>query len=175
MKTKQTIIVFLVTLAPTLFAAESTNRLRFPLTGFSIAPLEVSPGEITCQALTMGLPATTNFAGNVNVQIQPYSGTIEEYITLTLKQFRDANVKLIEQKRTGRLGLAFEYIGEFEGQTLHWYARAEKGVRHVYLATATAAEQDWPRQATQLKACVDSLRCESGLSGGGPNPTPPPR
>jgi len=175
MKGKQAVILFLVSFPLLLSAAESTNRLRFPLSGFSIAPLEVAPGQITCQPLTMSLPATSNFAGNVNVQIQPYSGTIDEYMTLTLKQFKDAGIKLIEQKKAGRLGVVFEYSGELQGQSLHWYARAEKAARYVYLATATAAEQDWPKQASQLKNCVDSFRCESGRAVAGPNAPSPAR
>jgi len=162
MKTRQTIILLLVTLAFSLPAADSTNRLYFPVSGFSIAPLEASPGEKTSQALMMFLPASGDFAGNVNVQIQPYSGTIEEYTTLTLKQFKDAGMKLIAQKKAGTSGVLFEYSGELQGRALHWYSRAEKRAGHVYLATATAAEEDWPRQGTQLKTCVDSLRCEPG-------------
>jgi hypothetical protein len=124
--------------------------------------LEVRPGETTCQALAMFLPASANFAANVNVQIQPYSGTIDQYLTLTINQFKDAGVKLIEQKKVGKSGIVVEYSGQLQGQSLHWYARAEKAGGHVYLATATTAEQDWARQGAQLKACVDSLRCESG-------------
>jgi hypothetical protein len=172
MKMKQPIILLLVTLALSLPAADLTNRLYFAASGFSIAPLEVSPGEKTGQALMMFLPANNNFAGNVNVQIQPYSGTIEEYTALTLKQFKDAGVKVIAQKKAGTSGVVFEYSGELQGRTLHWYARAEKAVGHVYLATATAAEQEWPKQGSQLKASVDSLRCEPGSAA---NAAPPHR
>jgi hypothetical protein len=172
MKMKQPIILSLVTLALSLPAADLTNRLYFPVSGFSIAPLEVSLGEKTRQALMMFLPANDKFAGNVNVQIQPYSGTIEEYTGLTLKQFKDAGVKVIAQKKAGTSGVVFEYSGELQGQTLHWYARAEKAVDHIYLATATAAEQEWAKQGGQLKACVDSLRCEPG---GAANAAPPHR
>ena len=114
MKAKQTVILFLATLALSLSAADSTNRLSFPVAGFSITPLEVPPGKTICQPLIMSLPATGNFAGNVNVQIQPYSGTIAEYTTLTLKQFKDAGVKVIEQKKAGTAGVVFEYSGELQ-------------------------------------------------------------
>jgi len=77
MKTKQAVVLFLTTLTVSLPGADSTVRLRFPVTGFSIAPLEVAPGDKPSEALIMFLPANGNFAGNVNVQIQPYSGTIE--------------------------------------------------------------------------------------------------
>ena len=99
MNKRPTTILFLVTLAFSLPAAESTNKLHFPVSGFSIAPLEVSPGDKTGQALMMFLPVAGNFSANVNVQIQPYTGTIEEYTTLTLKQFKDAGIKLVAQKK----------------------------------------------------------------------------
>lgn len=175
MKTKSIAILFLMTLALSLPAVDSTNRLYFPVTGFSIAPLETPPGEHTCQALMMFLPATGNFAGNVNVQVQPYRGTFEEYTTLTLNQFKDAGVKLIAQKKAGNSGVVMEYTGVMQGRALHWYARAEKAGDHVYLATATATEQDWARQGPQLKTCVDSLRCESREPVAAPNAALPHR
>lgn len=161
MKSKQTVILLLTMLGLSLSAAESTNRLSFPVAGFSIAPLEVPPAKNIWQPLAMALPATGNFAGNVNVQIHPYGGTIEEYTALSLKQFKDAGVHVIEQKKAGSSGVTFEYSGELQGRLIHFYARAEKGADHVYLATAATTEQEWPRQRAQLKTCVDSLRCEN--------------
>src|SRR5437016_8997831 len=107
-------------------ASESTNRLKFPAAGFSIAPLDSPPGNATYQALLMCLPPTENFAGNVNVQIQPYNGTLDEYMTLTSSQFKSAGLKVVEQKRLAKSVAAFEYYGEMQGKSLHWYARAEK-------------------------------------------------
>jgi hypothetical protein len=168
---KTIVTLFLAMLALPLQAADSTNRLHFPVSGFSIAPLEVPPGTITRQALMMYLPPNGNFAANVNVQVQPYSGTIEDYMALTQKQFKDVGVKVIEQKKIGKSVVACEYNGELQGQSVHWYARAEKSGGHVYLATASAAEQHWAAQGAQLKACVDSLRCD----GGPPDAAPPQR
>jgi len=173
MKMRHFPFLFLAMLAPSLLAADSSNRLHFPLAGFSITPLDLPPGEVARQALMMFLPANGNFAGNVNVQVQPYSGTIEEYASLTRKQFKDAGVTVIEQKKFGKSGLIFEYTGELQGKPLHWYARAEKSGGHVYLATATAAAQDWAKQGAQLKACVDTLRCETGEQIATPKAAPP--
>jgi hypothetical protein len=71
--------------------------------------------------------------------------------------------------------VTFEYSGPLQGRSLHWYARAEKSGGRVYLATATAAEQQWAKQGAQLKACVDSLRCETGEQVVAPNAAPPHR
>ena len=128
-----------------------------------------------CVLLVMFLPATVDFAGSVNVQIQPYTGTIEEYTTLTLKQFKNAGLKIIEQKKAGKSGVVFEYNGKLQGRSLHWYARAEKSGGQVYLATATATEEEWAGQGGKLKSCVDSLRCESNESVAAPSASPPHR
>jgi hypothetical protein len=164
MTTKQTLVLFTAMLPLCLSAAESTNRLRFPVGGFSIAALEASPGSTAHMPLAMSLPSSGNFSANANVQIQPYEGTIEEYAALTLKQFKDHDLKVMEQKKVGKFGIIFQYSGELQGRPLRWYARAEKSGNHVYLVTATAAEEQWAEQASQLKACVDSFQAEKAGS-----------
>ncbi len=143
--------------------AESTNRLLFPAAGFTIAPLDAPPGESIQQPLMMFLPASDGFAANVNVQIQPYTGSIEEYVALTLGQFKSAGVKLLQQKTPAKSVVVFEYSGDMQGRALHWYARAEKSGGSVYLVTATTTGAQWGKEAARLKSFVDSFRCESGL------------
>src|SRR3954466_9566891 len=148
MKTKLfclSLSVFLSVLAP---PGQSTNRLNFPAAGFSIAPLEVAPGQSPQQALIMFLPVTDGFAANVAVQIQPYTGTMEEYVALTFKQFKTVHVKVLEQKTPTKSVATFEYAGEMQGgRSLHWYARAEKSGDSVYLVTATATPSQWNKEA----------------------------
>jgi hypothetical protein len=143
-------------------AGESTNRLHFPAAGFTIAPLDAPPGESPQQALAMFLPASDGFAANVNVQIQPYTGTIEGYITLTSQQFKSAGIKVLQEKTLTKSVALFEYTGKAQGQPLHWYARAEKSGDAVFLVTATATPQQWSKESARLKACVDSFRCGDG-------------
>ena len=148
-------------LLATLQAADSGQRLHFPAAGFSIAPLDAPVDQATRQAVVMLLPAIEGFSANVNVQIQPYSGSLEEYRALTQKQFKEAAVKVIVEKKLGKSVVIYEYSGEIRGQLVHCYARAVKSGEHVYLATATAAEAQWPKQSARLKACVDSFRCDA--------------
>ena len=168
MKTRLIVTLFLLTLALSLSAQDATNRLRFPATGFSIAPLEASPGDEARKALMMFLPASENFAANVNVLIQPYSGTIEEYTKVTLDAYKANGMKVLQQKEISRSVVVFEVTGEMDGRTLHWYSRAEKVAGRIYLATGTAREEDWPRQGAPIKNCVDSLRCEKTEPGSAP-------
>ena len=148
--------------------AESTNRLHFPATGFSIAPLEAPTEKSPQQVLMMFLPVSDGFAPNVNVQVQPYTGTIDDYLSLSLKQCESAGFKLSLQKTTGKSAAVFEYTGDFQGRQLHWYARAEKSGSKVYLVTATATDEQWNKVASKLKVCVDSLRPDGNEQGDRP-------
>jgi len=155
-------VLALATFVLSATASDSTNRLNFAAAGFSIAPLESSPGSTPYQALMMMLPVTDNFAANVNVQIQPYPGTLDEYTTLTLQQFKDAEMKVIQQKRLSKSVQLFEYSGEMQGKSLHWYARAEKFGDKVYLATATSTADQWRKEGPKLRDCIDSFRSNGG-------------
>jgi hypothetical protein len=163
--TKKLFVLFsIVMLTATTGNAESTNLLCFPAAGFTIAALDAPPGDSTQQALMMFLPVNDGFAANVNVQIQPYAGTMEEYVALTLDQFKSAGIKVLQQKKAAKSVVVFEYSGEMQGRELRWYARAEKSGGSVYLVTATATGLQWKKEAARLKSCVDSFRCGSGDS-----------
>lgn len=163
----------MVTLSPDMTAA--TNRLQFPVAGFSIAPLDSPPGESPQQVLMMWLPQSEGFAPNVNVQIQPYTGSMEDYVALTLEQIKAVGAKVLQQKTQSKSVAVIEYTLDLQGRQLHCYARAEKTGDKVYLTTATTTPQRWGKEATRLKTCVDSFRCESGGVGSPPAATPPPR
>jgi hypothetical protein len=164
--------VLLVALASN---GQTTNHLHFPKAGFSIAPLEAPPGQSPQQALMMFLPVTESFAPNVNVQIQPCLGTMDEYIALSLEQFKSQGLKVAQQKALGKSAVVFEYTGEMRSRQLHWYSRAEKSGGTVYVVTATATDQQWSTLASRLKTCVDSFRCDNGEPGTAPNAVVPSR
>lgn len=125
--------------------------------GFSINALEIGEtGDSTVPVLTLMLPATERFAPNVNVQIQPFDGTLDEYADLSRAQFAEAKAKVIFYKRSGD-ALVGEYAADLQGRKLHFYARTLQSGDRIYLATATATETQWPSVGAKLKACVDSL------------------
>ena len=175
MTKKLLIVLSFAVLATSTSFAESTNRLHFPQAGFTIAPLESPPGGSPQQALMMFLPATDGFAANVNVQIQPYVGAMDEYVSLSAQQFKSAGFKVLQQKTSGKSVAIFEYTGKTQGHELHWYARAEKSGDNVYLVTATATAEQWDKEAARLRACVDSFRCESGGQTAPPKAASPHR
>lgn len=136
----------------------SAEQLHFKAAGFSIKGLEAKPAGVTYQTLMMFLPGADGFSPNVNVQIQPFTGTIRQYTALSRKQFADAKFKVLKEVRQGKSAAVLEYTGEFNGRKLHWYARAIANGKSVFLATATASATQWKSVASQLKSCVDSFK-----------------
>lgn len=108
----------------------------------------------------MMLPPIDGFSGNANVQIQPFAGTLAEYVGLSQDQFKTMKLTVLAQRTLNRSVAIFEYSGQLQGRSLHWYSRAELFEGKIYLATATALETQWTQESTRLKACIDSLRCE---------------
>lgn len=109
------------------------------------------------QVVMLLLPASNGFAPNVNVQIQPFSGTIDAYMKVSHDEFKAMGISVLNEKRTGKDSVSFEYSGPMNGRTLHWYARAVRVPQKVYLVTATAAEEQWAASASDLKECVNSF------------------
>jgi hypothetical protein len=157
---KWTALLLFVLLALPGFAADLPgDRLQFKGNGFSIAPLEGRSDASFC-ALMMFLPASGQFAPNVNVQIQPHAGTIQEFADISRSQFKSAGFVVSDEKSTPS-SFTWEYSGAQQGRKLRFYARAEAGPGKVYLVTATATESQWESIGAQLKACVDSFRREA--------------
>lgn len=135
---------------------QSTRVLHFPSAGFAIVPLDSAPGDTMVQPLIMCLPAREGFAANVNVQIQPYKGSLEDYSSLTVAQLKTSGLTLLQYKAAGKSAATYEYSGTMQGRILHYYQRAEKTGGSVYLTTATAPDDQWADLGPRLKACVDS-------------------
>ena len=104
-----------------------------------------------------------------------YDGSMDDYLALSLQQFKSAGARVLQQKRLGTSAAVFEYTGEMQGRLLHMYARAQKSVGKVYLVTGTAADEQWSTVASRLRTCVDSFRCDSGEERASPNATASPR
>lgn len=157
-------------------AADSSNRLSFPLSEFSITPLEAAPGQTPWTPLIMSLPPVDGFSANVNVQVQPFAGTLDEYAALSQRQFSAAGCKVLSNTRQAQTVVIFEYTGKVKDRSLHWYARAVQASGRIYLVTATSAAAHWDKEAPRLKACVDSFRLsEIGEQGAAPDAAQPRR
>jgi hypothetical protein len=137
-------------------ALEDPARLEFKTHGFSIEALEET-SEVTVQALVMTLPPTDGFAANINVQVQPYTGTLEEYMALSTTQLKQVNFKELKTETKGGRCM-MEYTGTTQGRALHFYSVAKKRGNKIVLVTATATQAQWPKVSQKLLRCADSLK-----------------
>lgn len=141
--------------------AQTARPLHFSSAGFSITPLDSPPGDAMIEPLIMCLPAREGFAANVNIQIQPYKGKLDDYSSLTVAQLKGGGLTLLQYKTAGKTAAIYEYSGTTQGRVLHYYQRAEKSGDNVYLTTATAPDDQWADLGPRLKACVDSCRADA--------------
>ncbi|MDR2192152.1 MAG: photosystem II reaction center PsbP family protein [Endomicrobium sp.] len=155
-------ILFAILLSAVLvlpvFAQE---KIVFEEYGFSIEKLTASEKEIpdVFQTLIMFLPAESNFAPNVNVQIQKYQGTIADYVKLSLEQFKTYNMKIVKQEQNDKEQTAiFEYTMQTGGLYLHFYSKALSSKGKVYLVTGTTTVAQWIKVGGAIKKNVDSFQ-----------------
>ena len=103
---KRVMLALLVCLCTSAcLGAATLGQLTFTASGFSIRPLE------GWETLTMLLPASDGFAPNVNVQIQPYPGTLDSYIALSKGQLKQMGFQAVREARRGKSGWVVEYTG----------------------------------------------------------------
>ena len=133
------------------------DNLVFQETGFEISPLQAPPHIGGSQPLTMLLPSEHGFSANVNVQIQAFEGSLQEYQTLSELQFKQMNIEVLSAEIQDGI-LQYEYKGFYEQKDLHWYAKAVKSGPYVYLATATSLEKNWQQNRFELQQAVDSFK-----------------
>lgn len=137
-----------------LFAGETTYQSE--QYGFSIKPPVVKQWEGSGMVATFLLPPKDGFSDNVNVMIQEYPNSLQEYDKVTRASFGANGMKLITGKLENGV-LTYEYSGKYQGRPLHWYSRATKKDDKIYLVTATCAEERWETNKTQLMNAADSF------------------
>jgi hypothetical protein len=131
--------------------------LNFAEHGFSLEPPVGHDYAQLQQVVSLGLPPSDGFSPNVNVQVQPFKGTIEEYVKISNGEFKANSIKLVSEKHDAHM-VQMEYTGQLLGRPLHWYSRAFVGKNGMILVTATATESQWPVVGAALRQSVDSLR-----------------
>jgi hypothetical protein len=159
MKNRTRVITAAAFLLLATFSPARAATIDLPLYGFQIDALDATPStSAPTTVLEMFLPATESFAPNINVQIQPYSGTIKDYVTLSKSQFEQMKWKIVSEQQTGDSEWDVEYTGSYQGNDLHFYARAMSTNGKIYIATATAKESQWPTISDALRKHVDSFK-----------------
>ncbi len=133
------------------------NTLDFPEAGFSIDNIDAAPTLAGSQPLHMFLPPVNGFSANINVQIQPYPGSMKQYIELSQSQFKQMGLSVISSKEQDET-MVLEYSGFMQGMNLHFYAKAVKKGSFVYLVTATDSKENWNDNKSQLISAVNSFK-----------------
>jgi hypothetical protein len=151
------VVVTLLLVAVQAQADSAKQPLKFAEHGFSIEPPSGhDPGQVQ-QVVSLALPASAGFSPNVNVQVQPFKGSMEDYLRISNEQFKAAGIKVVQEKHDAKTAV-LEYTGRMQGHNLHWYARGALAHNGLILATATADESQWASVAATLRQSVDSLR-----------------
>ena len=137
--------------------ADGKSTLAFGEHGFAIEPPVGHDRAQMQQVVTMSMPASDGFAPNVNVQVQPFTGTMAEYLEVSKQQFKAGGITLLAEKHDAEHA-TIEYKGKMQGAPLHWYARAFLAKNGLVLATATALESQWAAVNAALRKSVDSVK-----------------
>jgi hypothetical protein len=137
------------------------SRLHFPQIGFSIAPLKVDAKGVTFTAVELFTPPSGNFAANVNVQVQAYADSMDNYIALSKQQLDQMKLQVIKFDKPAPDTCVFEYNGQMGEQKVHFYGKGILKSGTVFLATATTTEDQWASVSDNFKACVESLQLDA--------------
>jgi len=138
----------------------SPERVHFKPAGLSIQLLEQHSGNAPRTVVTMAMVSSHRYVPNVQVQIQPFTETLADYIALSKLQMKMGKRTILGTKRIGKTGFILESSGLVGNLNVHLYQRAELRGRVAYLVTAGATELEWPHVAAKLKECVHSFRVE---------------
>ncbi|MGX5913830.1 hypothetical protein ACR0ST_03765 [Aliidiomarina sp. Khilg15.8] len=114
------------------------------------------PDDTGGQVFQYFMPASNGFAANVNLQIQPYEGSLEEYEALSIAQFEQLELEVVQTDRSDG-ELMFEYRGDMQGTEMHWYARVIQHDGLFYVVTATALAERWDEERDELTRSVQSF------------------
>lgn len=133
------IYMLFIVIQISLASFSQDGNVRFQNLGFSIQSLEPKLKDMNESqlALQMFLPTSEEFAPNINVIVQKYQGSIQEYKKLSDDQFSELKVNMIKSEIINEI-IYFEYTTDkFGTKEVHVYSKAYIIDDSVYLATGT--------------------------------------
>lgn len=148
-------------LIPASLLADDPPRLVFPNAGYSIEGLDDELPDQPFQSVILFAPATQGFAPNVNVRVQPFAGTVDEYVAANLKDLEKNDLELIGEPKVEENVVILEFQGSLQGRDLRFYSRSLLNDGRVVLVTATATKEQWETAGPKLRKCADSLKREA--------------
>jgi hypothetical protein len=155
------ISILVVAVASASLAGEQKNVFVSEDLGISIEVPISKESEASVQQVAMFfLPSSDGFTANVNIQKQRYSESMEAYDKLSTNQFTNFNWTVLN-RRLKNDEVVYEYKGDMQGKTLHWYARAIRRAQYIYLVTATCLDSRWQKQKIELMKSIDSFKIKN--------------
>ena len=153
-------IVFFI--AAVCYAQSEVEPLRFSAEGFSIKALPSGDSSASAQRAVCAffLPVSGGFAPNINILIQPPL-PIEEFAKISKQQFDMFGFKVIKDAVVPPNEWDVEYQGSTQGRPCHFFARAVRTDKKVFLITATTTADQWDKTSPQLIECVKSFALTS--------------
>jgi hypothetical protein len=153
------IVFFIVAVC---YAQSDVEPLRFSAEGFSIKALPSGESNASGQRAVCAffLPPSAGFAPNINILIQP-PVPIEDFAKLSKQQFDMFGFKVIKDAMVPPNEWNVEYEGNTQGRSCHFFARAVRTDKKVFLITATTTADQWDKTSPQLIECVKSFALTS--------------
>ncbi len=136
-----------------------TASLTFQNYGFAIDELKTNENGVFHQVLIMNLPTKNGaFTPSVSVIIQPFEGTLEDYLRIYRQHIIDLGWTVIDRATSEEKYTFIEFSGMNQGVTYHSYIRIEIGDGKAYIITAIAEESQWLEVSAELVASVASFK-----------------
>lgn len=142
------ILLFLF-LFPMIIFAEDRGVASFPSLGFSIDTFKIKDMPNNEPIINIFLPASEEFASNVNVLIQKFNGSLSQYREITESQFKNEGRKAIISKIENKK-YTLEYEGDYNNKKL--LELRINGDRYE------SANFDWNRFAIEGQTYVNEFR-----------------
>ncbi|MFV0481874.1 MAG: hypothetical protein ACK5LP_07810 [Campylobacteraceae bacterium] len=137
----------------------NAKKLDFSDYGFVINNPEVSKNEKVRQPVIIFLnPTDPRYTPNINIQVQDFNSTIEEYEKISQETLQQVGGTLIN-KSINRKVLVIEYKIKHGEAEVHYYARAvlDAKTNTIYLATGSVLDSEWNIHGKKIRDSVLSL------------------
>lgn len=157
-KTKFAVVTLLIVSALSTLAAADGD---LPYYGWQLKDLDAIIEKAPGKSLFIKVDDTGQVPANINVQIQPFPGTMKDYIDLSRGQFDqvfEKGWKILSEKQNGDEEWSCEVVGSRKGKGYHFYSRAVKEGSKVYLIMATALQEQWGSVGEKLRRHVDAFQ-----------------
>lgn len=135
-------------------ALRASDTFTSDSNGFSI---ELPSAPKSGVVATFLLPAQNGFTANVTIIKQFYFEDLRAYHELASDQHKESKVAMLHSKLSVD-SIFYEFTDTREGRKMHWYQKVYKKEHTIYVATATALDEDWDSQKAELVKSIDSFK-----------------